>query len=192
MTNSVSNVVAGKPLVTGGVYSGALGTTLPTDSTTALGAALKAVGYVGDSGVVRTPTRTNDSKKAWGGDIIKNSQTEFSETFEFTMVEARNSEVLKNVYGDANVTITAATSTTGTLYAALEKGIVLPHKVWVFDLADGTGTERIVVEDGQSINRGAVTYSDAEVVAYPVTIQTFRGATTGAFSATYGDDGVHT
>ena len=42
MANTVSNVTAGKPKIGGAVFRAALGSTLPTDATTALDAAFKS------------------------------------------------------------------------------------------------------------------------------------------------------
>jgi hypothetical protein len=190
MTNAVSNVVAGRPAVTGGAYHAVLGTALPTDSTTALAAAFKALGYVGDAGVVETPTRTTDKKKAWGGDIIKVLQTDYSATYAFTLVESLNTEVLKTVHGTSNVTTTAATSTTGTLQAVKVNSAILPHEVYVFEILDGAVKVRVVIPDGQISDIGAVTYVDSDVVAYSVTVEAFYNAAAGANAVRFSTDGV--
>lgn len=190
MVNTVANVVAGLPKVSGAIYAGPLGTALPTDSATALNVALNSLGYADDSGLVETPTRTTDVKKAWGGDTVRTTQTDYGKTFTFTLIETRNAKVQTAVFGAANVTTTAASSLHGTQYATKDTGNILPHQVWVFDMVDGNSTERIVIEDGQITDIGAVTYSDAEIVGYPVTVTCYRGTTTGAFSVKYGDNGV--
>lgn len=190
MANTVSNVVAAKPLATGGVYVGPLGTALPVDATTALNVAFKATGYVGDGGLTETPNRTTDTRKAWGGDVVKILQTDFALTYTFTFIESLKTEVLQAVYGAGNVVTTAATASTGTLQAVKIVSDTLPHQEFVFDMKDGNAKVRIVVPDGQIIDVGAVTYSDADIVAYPVTVQTFYSATLGAYAAKYSTDGV--
>ena len=54
MANTVANVSAGKPAVGGAVFVAPTGTTLPTDATTALGSAFKALGYCSDDGLTNS------------------------------------------------------------------------------------------------------------------------------------------
>jgi hypothetical protein len=190
MANTVSNVVAAKPLATGGVWVGPSGTALPTDATTALNVALKPTGYVGDGGLTETPNRTTDTRKAWGGDTVKILQTDFALTYTFTFIESLKTEVLQEVYGASNVVTTAATASTSTLQAVKIVSDTLPHRVFVFDMKDGNAKVRIGIPDGQIVDVGAVTYSDSDIVAYPVTVQTFFNSTLGAYAVKYSTDGV--
>jgi hypothetical protein len=191
MANIVANVVAAKPKVTGGVLRGALGTALPTDTATAPNVLFKALGYVGEDGLTYAPARTTDKKKAWGGDIVKVVQTEYSETWTFTLIESMNADVLKTVHGDSNVTTTAATATTGTLQAVKSNGDVLPNSEWIFEMIDGATKRRVVLPNAQVTEVGEVTFQDGELVAYPVTLEAFEDAS-GNNSYTYLDNGVFT
>lgn len=189
MANSVANVAVGKPKVTGGAFRAPIGTALPTNSSTALNVAFKGLGYVGEEGVVFAPARSTDKKKAWGGDIVKVLQTEYSETWQFTLIEYRNAEVQKLVFGDSNVTVTAATVSAGTLLAVKHNGDVLPRQEFVFEMFEGAATDRVVLPNAQVTEVGEVTYSDEEIIAYPVTVEAFEDAT-GNNSYEYSDDGV--
>ena len=191
MAQTVANVVAAKPKATGGVLRGPVGTALPTNSSTAPNAAFLALGYVGEDGLTYTPARSTDKKKAWGGDIVKVVQTEYSETWSFLLIESMNAEVLKAVHGSANVATTAATVSTGTLQAVKSNGDVLPREPWVFEMFEGTSKRRVVLPAAQITEVGEVQFTDGELVAYPVTLEAFEDAT-GNNSYSYLDDGVFT
>lgn len=189
MVNSVANVVAGKPLATGGIYLAPIGTTGPTDASTALGAAYKSAGYIGDDGVTEANERDTTKIKAWGGDVVKIVQSEHSVTYSFRFIEALNGDVLKAVYGDDNVTTTAATSTTGTIHEVEIKGDMLPHFAIVFEIKDGDARIRISAEDAQITEVGEITYSDEDVIGYEVTIECFADAD-GVKARKWMDNGI--
>ena len=189
MPNVVSNVVAGKPLSTGGIYVAPLATALPTSVSTALNAAFKSTGYIGEDGVTENNGRTNEKIRAWGGDVVKVSQTEHTLTYQFSFIESLNAEVLKSVYGSSNVTTTAKTASVGTLQTVKVTSEVLIHQEWVFEVKDGLAKVRIVVPDGQITEIGETTYSDASVIAYQVTVECFADAT-GVKAYKYSDDGI--
>lgn len=189
MSNTASNVLAGKPLATGGILRGATGSTLPTDATTALDAAMKALGYVGEDGVTETQDRSTTKIKAWGGKTVKVVQTESSVTYQFTLIETLNVEVLKAVHGDANVTTTAATTTKGTLQTVKVTGEQLGHATFVIEVKDGDARVRICIPDGQITEVGDITYSDEEVIGYQVTVECFPDSN-GVAATKYLDDGV--
>jgi len=191
MANTVSNVVAGKPLSTGGVLVAPFGTAMPTAVATAPNASFKAIGYVGEDGVTEGGERTTEKIKAWGGDIVKVLQTDHSLTFAFTMIETLNADALKTVYGDANVATTPPTTTVGTLQAVTVTGEQLPHKAWIIEVKDGVARVRICVADGQITEVGEVTYSDGSVIGYPVTLEAFPNAS-GVKAMKYSDDGIDT
>ena len=191
MTNTVGNVVAGRPKAAGGAYFAPADTTLPTDATTALAAGYLAVGFVGDAGVTESVNRTTQTVKAWGGDTVKVLQTDFEVTYQLTLIEALGANTLKAVNGSANVSSTAKTSSHGTRQSIQVTSDPLPRQVWVFDVQDGDAMVRIVIPVGQIITVGDVTYSDSAVVGYPVTIQAFPDDS-GNNVYKYSDDGVKT
>jgi hypothetical protein len=190
MANETKNVLAGTPLVSGGILVGALTDAAPTDAATALAAGFKATGYIGEDGLTETVDRSTDKIRAWGGDTVKVVQSDFSVTYQFTFLETLNTDVLKAVYGDDNVTVTAATATAGTLRTVLINGDKLPQKSYVFEVKDDDARIRIYVPKGQVIEVGDVTYNDTDVIGYQVTIEAFKDATLNANSIKFIDDGV--
>jgi hypothetical protein len=190
MANETKNVLAGTPLVSGGILVGPLATAAPTDATTALAVGFKATGYIGEDGLTETVDRSTDKIRAWGGDTVKVVQSDFSVTYQFTFLETLNTDVLKAVYGDDNVTVTAATATAGTLRTVLINGDKLPQKSYVFEVKDDDARIRIYVPKGQVIEVGDVTYNDTDVIGYQVTVEAFKDATLNANSIKFIDDGV--
>ena len=188
MANLVQNVVAGKPLATGGILSGPLGTALPTDASTAPNVAITGVGYISDDGVSESMNRETDKIKAWGGDVVKIVQSEHSVTYQYTMIEAARAEVNREVYGEPNVTATVATTTHGNQLAIKVTAEQLPHRVRVIEIKDGDARVRIVLPDSQITEVGDVTYQDAAIIAYPVTVEAFPDAS-GVKAYKYTDDG---
>lgn len=186
---TTADVIAAKPALVGGVASAPLGTTLPTDATSPLGAEFTSHGYITEEGLVPATERETDEKKAWGGDTIKVFQTSYSRTYEFTFAQAKTVDVLKEVFGDDNVEVIPATTEHGNITKYSDKGEQARHKVWVFTAFDGDTDLREVVEDGQitAIEEGP--WVDSDIRYYKATMTCFRGTETQDFVTGYIDDG---
>ena len=165
-----ANVSTGKPKIGGAVYRAPLGTTLPTDATTALNSAFVNLGYVSEDGMTNSNTASTDSVKAWGGDIVANLQTEKPDNWSGTFIEALNAEVLKATYGDDNV---SGALSTGITVRANAK--VLPVASWVIDMVLGDNFKRVVIARGQVTEVGDIEYKDDSVIGYPLTIAAYPG-----------------
>jgi hypothetical protein len=173
MSNDVLNVLAGKPLATGGVLrdpSSATGR--PVDAVTPLVGPI-ALGYIGEDGLTETIDRSTDKVKAWGGDVVKVVQTDFSVSYAFTFYESINANVLKAVHGDGNVDLTPATAAHGTRTTTKINSEELPKSEWFFEVRDGQAKIRIYVPIGQITAVGEVNYNDGAVIGYPVTLEAF-------------------
>ena len=179
MANNAAYVSAGKPKLTGATWSAAIGSTLPTDATTALDSAFKCLGYSSENGLNVAITRTSETIKAWGGETVLTPQTEYEEKYSFTLIEPLNSEVLKVVYGDDNV---VTTSTLRTVKSTAEE---LPKRSWVFDMTMSNGlARRIVIPFAKVTEIGDIAYVDNEPVGYELTLTATPDAT-GKCSYTY-------
>ena len=169
MANTAQYVSTGKPNISGGVWVAPLGTTLPTDATTALGAAFTCLGYVSEDGLENENEMDVSDIKAWGGNIVYRSLTELTDNFSFSLIESENADVLKNVYGDNNVTIDGS----GNIKVDI-KAEDPQEKVWVFELAlRGGRSKRIVIPDGAVTSRETITYNDSDAIAYGVTVSAY-------------------
>lgn len=166
MANTAGYVSAGKPAIGGAVFRAASGTTAPTDATTSLAADFKALGYCSEDGLVNSNSPSSTNIKAWGGDTVLVIQEEKEDTFQLTLIEVLNADVLKAVYGSANVTGALSTGLTVTANATEpEEG------VWAIDMVLNSDTvKRVVIPKGKISDLGDITYSDSDAIGYEITI----------------------
>lgn len=167
MANTAANVTVGKPKVGGAIYVAPLGTALPTDSSTALNAAFKCLGYVSEDGVTNSNSPESDNVKAWGGDTVLVLQTDRPDSFALTLLEGLNEDVLKTIYGSSNVTVDGS----GNITVKATADEMIGH-AWVFEMImKGNRAKRTVIPNGTISELGDIVYKDDEAVGYNVTIQ---------------------
>lgn len=172
MANTATNVSTGKPKVSGGVWVAPLGSTLPTDATTALDAAFVCLGYVSEDGLENANEMDVSDIKAWGGNIVYRSLTELTDNFSLALIESENEDVLKTVYGDSNVTTDLDGNITVNIKAEDPQ-----EQVWVFELTlRGGRAKRIVIPDGAVTSRETITYNDSDAIAYGITVSAYPDA----------------
>lgn len=166
MANTVSNVTTGKPKVGGAIFWAPIGTTLPTDSMTALASDFVSLGYCSDDGMVNSSAPDTDTVKAWGGDTVLTTNNGREDTFQFTLIEAKNVDVLKRVYNSGNVSGTLSSGITVKVNSDdPEEG------VWVIDeILRGNTAKRIVIPIGSVTDLGDINNTDGDPVGYEVTV----------------------
>lgn len=159
-------VTVSKPKKGGAVYRAPLGTTLPTDATTALDPAFASLGYISEDGLVNSNSPESDSIKAWGGDTVFTYQTGKEDTFQATFIEGLNIEVLKMIYGADNVTGTLDTGIAIKANADEQDGAS-----YVIDMILRGGIlKRVVIPEAKITEIGDITYADEEALGYETTL----------------------
>lgn len=165
--SDVTNVSTAKPKIGGAIYSAPLGTALPTDATGVLDVAFESLGYVSEDGLTNTNSPESETLKAWGGDTVAVVQTDKPDTFSYTLIEATNINVLKEVYGGDNVT--------GDLDAGITikaNATELEEHCLVVDMVlKGGVLKRIVIPNAKVSEIGEISYADADAIGYETTVQ---------------------
>lgn len=165
--SEVNNVSYGKPRIGGAVYVAELGTELPKDAKTKLNEAFKSLGYISDDGLTNTNSPDSDKIKAWGGDTVLVVTTEKEDTFEFTLIESVNVDVLKTVYGKDNVT--------GDLDSGISikaNALEIPSCSFVIDMVlKGGIVKRIVIANGTISEIGDIEYTDEDPIGFEITLE---------------------
>src|SRR5690625_2221656 len=165
--SNAQNVTTAKPKVGGAIYTAPVGTELPTDAITDLDADFKSLGYVSEDGLTNENTPESENIKAWGGDTVASVQTGKEDKFTYTLIEALNINVLKQVFGPDNVE------------GDLDSGISIKvnnkelqeHVVVIDMIMRGNILKRIVIPAGKVAEVGEISYKDDEAVGYETTLE---------------------
>lgn len=188
----VRNVYAAEPTTEGCIFVAPLGSAGPAmpDPFDALDVAFVDLGDVGEDGFTETPERNIEKKRAFGGKVVKVLQTEFSQMYKVVLLETLNAEVLKAIYGEANVTVSAATSEHGEIVEVKKNKQHLPHLSWVIDTVDtALGAKyRTYIPDGQIYDTGEVKLVSTDTIEYTISIEAFEDEN-GDNAFTWSDNG---
>ena len=166
MSNTVSNVAAGKPKIGGAIYTAAITATLPTTADATLGNDFVCLGYISEEGLRNENGPTSEDIKAWGGDTVMVTQTDKTDTLAVTLIEALNSDVLSAVFGSDNVSGALATGISISVNADVQE-----EAIWVVDMVlNGDTAKRIVVPNGVISDLADIVYKDDSAIGYGLTI----------------------
>ena len=188
---STATIGAGTPniAVTGGVLAGPLTAPVPTSAVATIDAAIRPLGYVSEDGLEPQGERTVNAIKDWNADIIAQLQTEHSVRFSLTLYGAWDEDVLGEVFGPDNLTVTPATGSTGKLITVTETGSALPNRVWVFDMKTGDKKLRIVLPNAKISEVTERAFVAGELAGFQIVVEAFKDET-GVKAYRYYDDGV--
>jgi len=167
MADSGSIWAATIPADGAAVYAAPLGTTLPTSATASLNNAFVDLGWVSEDGVTNAISREVTKHRAWGGEVVKVTQDNYTETLTLTLLES-SADVLKVVYGEDNVT------ENGDAITVEHSRLMLARQSFVIDFVDGEKAGRIVVREGQVTELGDVVYVHRDLTRYEITVDVFK------------------
>jgi hypothetical protein len=157
---------AGNVLVaaTGAAMIAPLGTTAPTDATSAWGAGWLDLGYLSEDGFTENPILESDEIKAWqSGAIVRKVITGSGEEFSFDTIETNLNTV--TLFYPGSVITVAGSNTKVEIHIP-----VATPQAFGFDVIDGSRRARIIVPRAELTERGEVNYKNADAVAQPFTV----------------------
>lgn len=125
------------------------------------------MGYISDDGLSNDNSPESTEIKAWGGDVVAVVQTEKKDTFSYTLIEALNVDVLKEVYGDEYV---SGTVESGIVIKANSKELK-EHSVVIDMILNGGVLKRVVIPIAKVSEIGEISYADEDAVGYEITLQ---------------------
>lgn len=163
--NTASYVSAGKPSTAGAIFTAPVGTTLPTDTATAL-TDFTCLGYCSEDGLSNEMSIESEEIKAWGGQTVLTIQTSKDDKFGFTLIQTTDVDVLSFVHGSANVSGALAT---GVTVEVNSKDVEEQSLVIDMIMRDNVA-KRIVIPDCKISEIGEIVYNDSEAVGYEITV----------------------
>lgn len=166
MAKKVIKVTVAKPKKGGAVFRAPVGTVLPTSTKETLDPAFKSLGYVSADGVTNSNSPESEDVTAWGGDVVATVRKSKKDTFKMTLIEALNEEVLRLVYGDANVTGTLETG-----LAVMANNDEQEACSLVIDSVLRSGVaKRVVIPNAVVSAVGDIQYADETIHGYETTL----------------------
>jgi hypothetical protein len=165
MANStVSEIQVSQSTIAGAVFRAPSGSTLPSNATTALNAAFKNLGHIGQEGIT------------WAREVATED------------VKDMNEDLLNAIFGDANVTVTAATVSSGRIVTFSDKGRVSEQAPIVIETVDGDSVKRTLVPVCQVTQVEEGPWVGSAVQQFTVTFSAYPDSS-GNYSTTWDDDG---
>jgi hypothetical protein len=154
----------------GAMWKAPLGTTLPTDSTTAWGAAFVNLGYATDGFKVTQNLKTQGISAWQTIEQVRLIATELIRSISFESIQS-NTATVGLAWGGATIT-----PTTGGAYSMSVPGGQLTDFILGIDWNDGTTTQRLIVQHASLLALPTITYTRTDAVKYPLDVQALKPA----------------
>ena len=149
------------------VYVGPVGSTAPTDTTTALDVAFEALGLLSDDGMTESREQESTDHYAHGGILVRTTRSKHKRTIVVTALE--DNPVVFDLVNPGSSAVTVTGTTTRTVKTPSEPN----PKAFVLELVDGTVTKRRHIARGEVVDVGDISISDNEMTMYELTINIY-------------------
>ena len=150
------------------VYVAPIGSTEPTNTTTALDAAWEALGLLSEDGMSESRDEDATDHYAYGGILVRQTRTRHKRSFKVTVLEDTPA-----VFDLVNPGSTASTSGGITTRTVVVPTTTPNPKAFLFELTDGDVILRRVIPRGEVTEVGEVAFTDNEMRAFELTITVY-------------------
>ena len=155
---------------TGMFFHAPKGTALPTYPTETLAEAWKEVGFISEDGITWHHGRSATPLKDWSNSIRRMLQEDSTGTVAGTVISTTK-EVLQTLFGSANVTETAASSSHGKLEAVeVKEGVISGEEAFLFLMKDGDDSFLLGTTSGYITNLDDVTFAPGSPISWGATV----------------------
>lgn len=155
---------------TGMFYHAPAGTALPTSPAETLGNDWVEVGAISADGITWTSNRTFNQLKNWANKIARLLPAEESGTVGAPIIDTTE-ESFKTIFGEENVDVTAATTTSGKLIKATLTAESMPEaEAFLFLMKDGDDMIMIGTTRGFISELGEVAFQPNAAITWEATI----------------------
>ncbi len=169
---------------TGSIWKAPLGTTLPSDSTTAWGTGFVNLGYATDGFTVTQDLKKQDITAWQTLTPVRSLATALIRKLTFEALES-NINTVPLAWGGATMTPGLA----GIYTLAIPDGALTDFILGV-DWSDGTTSQRIIVKQASLLTLPAIKFVRTDAIRYPLEVQAIAPADGTASIVVYGVDSI--
>ena len=152
-------------------YTAPAGTALPTNGSEALGADWEEVGAVTADGITWSTGKDSDPLRNWAKEVVRLIASDEGGTVTAPLMYT-DEKTLKAIFGDDNVTVSAADATHGNVVSVtVEPGVSASPKAFLFKMKDGDDLILLGTSKGIIREVGDITMSPTEAITWETTIE---------------------
>lgn len=152
------------------VYVGDVGSTAPTDTTTAFGAAWDALGLLSaEDGLTESREEDRSDHYAWGGVLVRTVRSKHKRTFQVTILE--DTAITFGLINPGSTQSSAAGVTTRVV-----KKPTSDPRAFAFETVDGDTTSRLLIPKGEITEVGERVRKEDDLTAVTITVTVYPGS----------------
>ncbi|GAA2216968.1 hypothetical protein GCM10010400_72810 [Streptomyces aculeolatus] len=168
MANDADNVRAG---LDGGIYVAPIGSTVPTDVTTAWDAAWTELGFMSEDGVELNYSTDVEDINAWQAlSPVRRILTGVDMTLGFTAIELK-ADSISLYFPDSTLT-----TTSGVTKLDIPSSPAPAEMAFGLEWRDGTITNRLILPRGEVTERGAISLQRGAAVGLEMTVSAYASS----------------